>query len=203
MAGSLGAIWIAFGMNAQTEAAKSKKSFLEYNRFPTRVLTDASFPTPKDLTTDQKAHWAKVNADLWSPYDYTLLLDADTRVKGNLSLGFKILRDGWEIVLIPSIPPLPGIFLWTLSGTEKRGTLEELGTWKHMMLNTGVMYFQKTCRVRKLFEAWRSEWLRYKDRDQGAFLRALRYCPVNLWLLGSPFNSAEGDVVEHLFGRAR
>ena len=179
------------------------KLHLKHNNLATRVFKELSFPSPEGLTVGQQAHWAKVNVDKWSPYKYTLMLDADTRVKGDLSLGFKMLLKGWEMVIVPSVPNHPGQILWHLSPTEREKTLEELGTWLHVMFNTGLIYFRRTEAVKNLFECWRKEWLRFKDWDQGAFLRALRKCPVSLWLLGSPFNSKGGEVVDHLFGRAR
>jgi len=203
MTGTLGAVWVAFGENALREATESRTSFLKHHRYPAKVLTKPNFSTPVDLTTDQRAHWAKVNSYLWSPFDYTLMLDADTRVKGDLSLGFKLLREGWDLILVPSVPPRPGAVLWSLAEIERRTTMNELGIFRHTMFNTGVMFFRKSRLVQGLFEAWRSEWLRYKDRDQGALLRALQWHPVRLWLLGPPFNSAGGEVVDHLFGRAR
>lgn len=198
-----GAVWVAFGANAQREAGESVSSFLKRNSFRVKVLRELSFPAPEGLTVDQQAHWAKTCVNLWTPFSLTLLLDADTQVKGDLSYGFKLLNKGWELVLAPSIPPHPGAVLWSLSEKERRYMLEQLGTWRYVMLNTGVMYFRDTEAVRRLFECWRTEWLRFKDRDQGALLRALQQCPVALWLLGHPFNSSEGEVVEHHFGRAR
>lgn len=204
MAKSKGVIWIALGPNAERELVKSQASFQKYNRTASKVFDLTMIDFPANLSTDQQAHWAKVNADQWSPFDLTLMLDADTRVKGDLSWGFKMLYKGWDMLVAPSMPTAAsGKVLWNLKEEERRATLQELGVWQHIMLNTGVMYFSKTEAVGKLFELWRSEWLRYKDRDQGAFLRALSKCSVNLWLLGHPYNSLEGEVVTHLFGKAR
>ena len=79
--------------------------------------------------------------------------------------------------------------------------LVELGNCWPLMLNTGVMWFRRTPRTERLWQTWREEWLRFQEHDQGALLRALGPTPVALWLLGRPFNG--GEVVEHLFGRAR
>jgi len=195
-----GVVTVALGMNAQEEAKKSITSLLKHNRFPTKILKEFG---SEGATVAQQAHWAKVNVDLWSPFDPTLMLDADTRVKGDLSLGFKILKQGWELVIVPSVPLREGQILWNLSGEERQITLQELGTWRHVMLNSGVVFFRKTEQVHHFFEAWREEWLRFKGPDQGAMLRALRRRPVSIWLLGYPFNSLGGSVVDHLFGRAK
>lgn len=202
-----GIVYVAIGEKAQAEARESIVSLLECNkRYTTKVkvLKEVSFSCPEVLRTgDQLAHWAKVSVDQWSPFSYTLLLDADTRIKGELALGFKILQAGWELVMVPSEPTREGATLWHLTPNECNATFEELGTWRHIMLNTGVMYFRRSDKVLRLFEIWREEWLRFKDRDQGALLRALRRQPVHLWLLGWAYNSRDGEVVEHLFGRAR
>ena len=199
-----GAIYVAYGSAARSEVELSHQSLRKIHpRLGTKILTEHLPNSPKGLTDDQQAHWSKTSADLWSPYDPTLLIDADTRVLGDLSIGFKILRAGWELVMIPSVPPKRHSVLWSLSSEDREYTLEVLGTWSHIMLNTGVMFFRKTPNVRALFAAWREEWLKFKDRDQGAFLRALHKNPVQLGLLGSPFNSHGGEVVNHYFGRAQ
>ena len=200
-----GVAYVALGANAQHEVSQSMVGLLKHNKgLATMVLEESLTSPPRGVSTSgQQAHWAKVNAYWWSPFPYTLLLDADTRVKGSLLWGFKLLWAGWEVVVVPSIPPRPNAVLWHLSRTEQDVTLAELGAWHHVMLNTGALYFRKSPRVQRLFEAWREEWLRFKDQDQGALLRALRRSPVKLWLIGSPFNSRDGAVVEHLFGRAR
>jgi len=200
-----GILYVAIGPNACKEAEISIKTLREHMRLPIKVLGEDDYRGPASFTNDQKAHYLKVTSFKGSPFDPTLLLDADTRVKDDLSLGFRILKAGWEVVMVPSLPPKnrPGAVLWHLQEAERRITLQELGTWKHVMLNTGLMYFKKTKRVRNLFERWEAEWMRFKDRDQGAFLRALSRAPVGMFLLGKPFNSEGGEVVDHLFGRAR
>ena len=206
MIATRGAVWVAFGANAMAEVQESTKTFLKHNRVPTMVLTElsADIPRPGGLSTkDKEAHWSKVSVDLWSPYVQTLVLDADTRINGSLSLGFKLLDRGWEVVLVPSFPPHKGACLWHLSESERLHTLKKLGTWRHIMFNSGVVFFRRTKRVQDLFNAWRKEWLLYKDRDQGALVRALQYCPVKMWILGAPFNSLGGAIVNHLFGRAK
>ena len=160
--------------------------------------------TPGGLSTDQQAHWAKANAYHWSPYQETLMIDADTRVKGDLSIGFKMLRHGWEVVMVPSRPPPEvGGVLWSLSAEDRSECFKQMGTLEHVMLNTGLIFFKKTPRVKALFDEWSIEWLEFKDRDQGAFLRALYRRPVFIFLLGRAYNSLGGEVVEHIFGSAR
>jgi lipopolysaccharide biosynthesis glycosyltransferase len=197
-----GVVYVTVGKNALAEARKSSESLVKYNDLPFEFLeADATRPVFK--LADQQAHWLKVNMDALTPFEPTLMLDADTRIKGDLSLGFEILKDGWDLVMVPSMPGRFGEVLWNLTSVERQVTLDEIGQWAHVMFNTGLMYFKNSGAVHHLFETWQVEWLRFKDRDQGAFLRALRRCPVKLWLLGYPYNCAGGEVVDHLFGRAR
>ena len=194
-----GVVYVAIGKPAQAEADQSVLGLLKHNKYPVHRIEDV----PGDLSADRKAHWAKVSMFDLSPFDPTLMLDADTRVHGSLDVGFKALHAGWDIVVVPSVPPHRGAVLWSLNNRERYDTIQRLGLRCHLMYNTGVFFFRKNERTQALFQAWRKEWLEYRDRDQGALLRALEHHPVRLWLLGHPYNSAEGEVVEHLFGRAR
>lgn len=192
-----GVYYVALGRNAEREANLSRDTLPEglQVQINTKVL-DA------DLSIEQQAHLLKTRAIHDSPYQHTLLIDADTRVKSSLAVGFSILSDGWDLVMVPSFPKADSWVLWNLTAAEKAYTIEVLGTWSHIMLNTGVMFFAKNERTERLFNTWSVEWMKFRDRDQGAFLRALAKCPVKLWLLGKAYNSAEGEVVQHLFGRA-
>lgn len=200
---SVGVVYVAFGKKALAEADQSIRT-LRKNwsaKGKVYVLEKSLHSSPVGATKGQQAHWAKTCADLWSPFDFTLLLDADTRIRSSLSVGFRALKQGWDLVAIPS--EFRAEILWHLSHEDREATFLGTGLPRPLMLNTGVLFFAKTSRTQKFFEAWRSEWLRFKGWDQGAFLRALRQAPVAIWLLGSPFNSAGGEVVDHLFGRAR
>jgi len=193
-----GVIIVALGAKARNEAAKCVASLEKHSDAYVKVVT--SVEGQADLTTEQKAHWLKTRVFDISPYDYTLLLDADTRVRGDISFGFGLLEAGWDIAMVPSQPPRRGAVLWHLSAAEREYTLNKIGHWDHIMLNTGVMFFRKSPAAQELWSAWNEEWLRFKDRDQGAFLRALHRCPVYLWLLGTDYNSRRGSIIEHHFG---
>lgn len=195
---SVGVVYVAFGSNALREARLSANTLpegLEYYIHDT-------YDSDSSLSAEQQAHFAKTKAAMWSPYDHTLLLDADTRVLDDLSFGFSLISTKCELVMVPSFPLREGSVLWNLSPEEKDYTFQKLGAWSHVMLNTGVMFFRKTSRVLSLFQVWSDEWLKFKDRDQGAFLRALIRAPVIIRLLGADYNSADGKIVKHLFGRA-
>jgi len=200
---SVGVVYVAFGKHALEEVDKSIRTLRKNWSVKGKVyiLKKTLGSSPVGASVGQQAHWAKTCVDLWSPFDYTLLLDADTRIKGSLSIGFAALKQGWDLVMVPS-EHRPEV-LWHLTQEDKDATFLGMGLPRPLMLNTGVLFFVKTPRTKRFFAAWRSEWLRFKGWDQGAFLRASRQVPVSIWLLGLPFNSTDGEIVEHLFGRAR
>jgi len=191
---------VAYGHNARAEATASISTLREHHDWPIAVIGEP-IPDTEHIPWEgfgRPGRWAKVNLLELSPFEWTLYLDADTRVSGDLSTGFDILQDGWEMVMVPSKRnELTAVGI--LVEDERDVTLAELG-WP-LMLNTGVMWFRRTPRTTRLWQTWRVEWLRFQEHDQGALLRALERAPVALWLLGRPFNG--GEVVEHLFGRAR
>ena len=147
------------------------------------------------------ARRAKLNADLLTPFDLTLLLDADTRPHGDLSPGFNIIEDGWDVALAPS----------TRQGHDCLGNVragERLATLRQhpepLGLQAGLVFFRQSRASSDLFLRWREEWHVNQGEDQAALIRALRRVPdARVWLLGHPWNSQRGEVVEHLFGRAK
>jgi hypothetical protein len=201
----VGVVYVALGENALVEANESIRTVRKNwsAKGDIYILTKPLHSSPAGASVGQQAHWAKTCADLWSPFDFTLLLDADTRVKASLSVGFTALKQGWDLVMVPSESRGVDQWRWRSSSAEWEATLIGVGLSRPLMLNTGVLFFAKTPRTQKFFKAWRSEWLRFRGLDQGAFLRASGQVPVAIWLLGLPFNSAGGEVVDHLFGRAR
>lgn len=190
-----GFCYIVYGSNAQREQAQSAWMLRQWHDEPVTVIGDGGIPF--GANGGRAGRWAKVNLDLLSPYRMTCYLDADTRPYGDLSAGFRALDGGWELVIVPCAKQ-GADGLWHLTETERAATLAEVG--QPLMVNSGVMWFRKCERIAKFFQAWRAEWLRFRDRDQGALLRALERRPVRMWLLGHPFNG--GAVVAHHFGQA-
>lgn len=199
-----GVIYVAYGSGAIREAGFSIDSLRKFHDWSVSVVSDRKIPgvghihRAKRVDALSPGRWAKTNLDILSPYERTLFLDADTRVCGKLDIGFKLLERGWELVMVPSISQGEQA-LAHLSDIDRLTTqLEAPGA---LQLNTGVMWFRKTERTATLFKKWREEWIRFKDKDQGALLRALVNNPVALCLLGRPYNG--GAIVQHRFGACR
>jgi hypothetical protein len=201
---TIGVLYVAYGKNARREARLSAESLARVHpRWPVQVITDGEevgwAPTIDWPDLGTPGRWAKVNLDQLTPWDQTLFLDADTRVYDKLDVGFAYLDRGWDMVIVPSIPQ-GGDLLGHCSEFERKMTLWECRA-DPLQLNTGVIWFQTSYRTKLLFRAWRSEWMRFKDKDQGALLRALEQRTAHIAILGRPFNG--GAVVGHRFGMAR
>jgi hypothetical protein len=195
-----GVIYVAYGHKARNEARQSITSLQLLHNWPVLVVGDAPLPEsdfyrPFDAP-GTPGRWAKVNLDKLTPWEHTLFLDADTRIHGDLSVGFRLLEAGWDVAIVPSRPQHNDA-LRHLDADERRETLRELPA-DPLQLNTGVMWFGPG--AAPLFEMWREEWTRWKDKDQGALLRALQRCPVKVALVGQAYNDRDGAVVDHRFG---
>jgi hypothetical protein len=195
----MGVMYVAYGDKARAEATASITSLRRFHDWPVMVVSD------KPLKGAQYRHFeghgtpgreAKVNLDRLTSWEHTLFLDADTRVHGCLDTGFRLLDAGWALVMVPS-GPQHNEALRHLEDREREATLNELPL-DPLQLNTGVMWFGPG--AAPLFEMWRTEWARFKDKDQGALLRALYRHPVPVALLGRPYNDLHGEVIEHRFG---
>lgn len=200
-----GAIYVAYGDIARTEARLSIESLRQHNALPVVVVSDGhiethgvqhvQFPVP-----GWGARRAKLNCDNLVPssWDAFVYIDADTRIYQSLQPGFDILSDGWDIAITPS-ENQEDDFLWHVEDEEFKVTKEELGVC--LQLQGGLFFVQRNEATAAFFSAWRREWEKYRKVDQGALLRALHSSPVKVWLLGRPWNG--GVVVGHRFGMCR
>jgi lipopolysaccharide biosynthesis glycosyltransferase len=198
-----GALIVAYGANARREATYAIDALAEHMPgLPVAVISDSPLGSARWIFMDQRdkgARWAKLNLDNLTPFDHTLYMDADTRVNGDLSAGFGILCDGWDIAIATS-DRQRGELCWQCAEDERQATRQETAT-EPLGLQAGVMFAAKNDRTTKLFATWRREWERWQGQDQGALLRALYASPARVWLLGRDWNG--GKLVTHRFGMAR
>lgn len=200
---SRGVVYIAVGGRAYAASLKSEEALGRVNDYTVFRITDShlnrhfsetllSFQTNKIIS-----RWAKTNLYRLSPFDYTLYIDSDTFPDGDVSPGFQALADGWDMVITPS--SAQGIeSMWHIKKEERKQTVYLYGT-RILQLQGGVIYFKKNKRTNRFFKAWFTEWLNWKDEDQGALLRAMYHSPVKYFLFGRPFNG--GPVIRHTFAR--
>ena len=198
-----GVCYVAIGRKAEQACAQARERLHNHTALDVSVMdlqrSQGLTDNPRGMNSVQMSRWAKTNLDQWSPFDLTLYLDADTQaLSADVELGFSILLDGWDMVIVPS-EQQGTQWLWHCGENDRTTTLNEVGA--SMQLQAGVFWFRKSEAMLKLFETWRAEWLRFKDQDQGALLRALHQAPVRVWLLGYPWNG--GAVIAHNYGTAR
>lgn len=203
--GRCGALYVAFGEAARREAAGSIKGLPE---LPVAVIGDEPL-IGNDMTfinfigdPGPGARRAKLSVAELSPFKFTLYLDADTRPRGDVTLGFGILIDGWHLVMAHSTRQGYDV-LGNVAVGERVATFNTLACPEPLGLQAGVIFFRQCQRVRDFFAAWLEEWEQNRGEDQAALLRALARVPLRVWLLGLPWNSEGGEVISHLFGRVR
>jgi hypothetical protein len=198
-----GVVYIAIGDKAKRELKQSQHSLTRSN--PTLDVCVWSEQQIADYSPVQLSRYAKMTLLDWSPFEHTLYLDADTRVFRDLTPGFEILRDGFDLVIAPSSQQ-GSDFLWHIDDEDRAATIEALHTNEVLQLQAGVFFVARNARTKHFFNVWYNEWKRFKDQDQGALLRALQLAPLKIWLLGRLWNDnrrGKGAVIEHWFGRAR
>lgn len=196
-----GVVYVAFGQRAQAEMSASRDTLARFHPdWPVHVMSTSLPGAPERATNKQLSRWAKASMLSWSPFDDTLYLDADTRIRGDLSAGFAILANGWDVAMVAS-ENQGHDWLWHSTDEDRALTRAEWGGMEALQLQCGLMFVRRNEATRALWGRWLAEWARGQGEDQGAFLRAYCQAPVKLWLLGKPWNG--GAVVNHLFGRVR
>lgn len=203
---TIAAVYVAYGVKAMDEAEASIKTLRKFNKgLPIVVISDVDTHLTGTLSIvfddiSKGARWAKLNIDLLAEYDQIIYIDADTRIKQSLQPAIEMLND-FDLVIAASANQNANAMAH-IAPDERETTLAEIGNPFPMQLQAGVMLFNRR-RCAKLFELWRLEWQRWRDKDQAALLRAIHQEPVKAWLLGYDWNSAGGKIIDHLFGRAR
>jgi alpha-N-acetylglucosamine transferase len=200
---NLGIIYICFGSKAIDAMLQSSASLNCHNNHEIIAVTNNRISGINTILFDDlqsKGRWSKVNLDQLSPFDYTLYLDSDTRINGNLDIYFDTLMNGYDLTITPSKNQGSDLF-WHLSKDDRTAVYQSIEFQDVLQLQAGVFSFRKSPAIFNLFQSWRSEWKRFKGQDQGALIRALYNNPVKLYLLSSVFNG--GTVINHLFGKLR
>jgi len=207
-----GVVYVAYGPNARREAIASIASLWQYNDLSVAVVSRTElaiegivsicYPTKDEgdgLGDIPLSRWAKLNLNKLAPkpWDCILYLDADTRVRGDISNGFKFIEDGFDLAIAAS--SCQGVEAFHHVEEEERQLTFEAIPFP-MQFQAGVFFWHRE-RCGELFRVWREEWLNFKGQDQAALVRALEQTRPRVMLLGSPWNG--GELVEHRFGYAR
>jgi hypothetical protein len=173
-----GCVYTAFGFEYLMLAAHSASTLKRHNpnlqttvitNVPVEQIVQGQIPLFDEIIyQDQPSAMnraVKIQANLLSRYDKTLILDCDTEVWGDLSPIFKLLDD-YDI----AVRLLNRVTKASFEVCDGRMAHElNLSEW-----NTGVIFFRNTAKARELFERWREIFHREAmSRDQPAFMRAV------------------------------
>lgn len=209
-----GVFYVARGKTALHEAMQSLVSMHQYNHWPVMVSTDQfapmvfpetwSLPLPDGC--DPGGRLAKLMVLSLCPPSWrqVLYIDADTRVRGDLSFGFKALDSGWDMVIAPS-QHQGQEWLWHINWRENFETELEIVNPESLALQAGLFWIARNPATVRFMRRWRCEWERHRDQDMGALLRALYHHPIKVLLAGGLFNGQPMPerVVDHRFGTVR
>ena len=195
---SFGILYISFGdtyVDCTIAAIKSK--IANAPKTPAMVLSNR----PQDINSeickrnnievkivdapqsDVRAY--KTQAYKYTPWDYTLMLDADAWINKELAGEFCLL-DSTPLALVhayhhPSIGTAHHI-----GPQDREMTVKALHGARWLPhYASGVMFFRKDDpRVQKLFDTWYKEWQILRTKDQAALIRAIvmtQVFPMVLW----------------------
>ena len=202
---------VAYGPQARVQARHLARSLVKHQpQLPFKVVTDKPFrfaqgfpimPIILQPDLDLGARLAKLQVDLLSPWDHTLYLDADTRIRGPIDEPWLLLEAGWDLVMMPCERQGDQIFIH-IEDPERQETIKALGTYL-AAFQAGVIWFKKGPAIEALFDEWRKEWAIWQAWDQAALMRALVNCQPKprIWPLHSAYNG--GHLVGHYHSRAR
>jgi hypothetical protein len=154
-------VWLAWGQRFVAEAAESARTAaaLEADRF---LITDAAgaieaegskaFTSiiPTRLLHVNNLEKSRLIDLLPAGYDSFLYLDCDTRIVGDVTLGFEMAeRHGIAVV------PAPNYNLGEFFGFGALMARAGMKPADHMQYNSGVVFFRLTHLVRRVLERWR------------------------------------------------
>jgi lipopolysaccharide biosynthesis glycosyltransferase len=136
--------------------------------------------------TEACARWHKTHLYDITPYDETLLLDADILPVGDLSYIWSHLENSDVAACVEEVCPwMDGAQF--KDDRERRDTealMGPLGSAYHF--NAGVILFRKTHSTRGFFEQWQTEWR--GAADQPALNRAMFRLGIDVAILPPPYN---------------
>jgi len=215
IADDAGVVYVVYGDRAVKEARDSVKSIKGLHPSLPVVIVSDDDPGIKETQfvyhedTDPGARAAKLATYELSPFERTLYLDADTVAISSLAGGFNLLQNFDVALAIDLTTAAQGVLAGMLTYTEEErsATREVLPTPHLTQYACGAIFFRKSDETAKLFQAWRAEWLRFRWRDQGAFLRALYRTPIRHVALPIEWNVSgrrrKAMVIHHRWGTAR
>lgn len=235
---SIGIVYMCFGWKAAREIGKSLESLRGIGlEMPVCVVGDPlpSPPLPLRGTSNAAHLWegvqwkgespfdgeqaknfqfraGRVKPYLYdySPFDYTLYIDADTEFMADITPGFELL-DEHDMAVTEETLSLGQLYNkklagWEINLVERDATIEELGgDAKLKFINSGVIFFKKSKAAQETFAEWGRQWLRFQQWDeQLALMRAMNAVKGKYKALSVDWNNPhreQAKVIFHNYGR--
>jgi len=145
------------------------------------------------------SRYIKTQVYRYSPYAYTLYLDADVLPVGDIAQIWHYLDDGDLAMTRDRLPEIQQCN--HVGATETNFTLQNLpGYFPHY--NSGVMLWRNTPDVEALFATWHQEWLRFQQQDQLALTRAIAATQQPVTIMPKSYNISPRDA-EPLFKQGK
>ncbi len=152
-----------------------------------------------------------------SPFDYTLYLDADTRIKKGILIGFSKLDD-YDICVSTHYDDMRLEDVWKNQKYQSRkhikkiqerdATIELIGDPKTPFLNSGVIFFKQSYAAKVVFSSWYKEWCRYKEWDEQMALHRAIFLNqnANIYYMPEIWNQkylARDTIIWHQMGSGK
>jgi hypothetical protein len=185
-AGSRGVLYLALGTGYRYLTLASISALRRYGyRGPIRVVTDDEGWVPPALNCEAivvpdvgdgySTRYYKTRL-LEFAYDLTLYLDSDAIPIADIDDVWSCLRD-CDIAMAADARQTVGALIAGDRHIEERraefGLMMRLGLTSRVYFNSGVMVFRRSSTTAAVFASWHEEWLRFRNRDQLALVRAV------------------------------
>ena len=197
-----GICYVAYGEKAVQSCEVSLKSAKKIHPgIQVAVISDHKIPgADVSILQDEMdvgAREYKTQVYQYSPFEYTLYLDADTIVVGHLQAGFAALEAGWDVAAALDYRQTIGR-IDHLPQNDIDACVSMIGTGEYPHLNTGMLFFRKCPEVKALYSLWHREWEVFHYRDQGAFVRAVFQSEAKVWTLAWQWNTHRPEKAAHI-----
>ena len=216
---SAGIVYLSFGTNyVDCTIAALQSKIKNAPRTPATVITNRKADLNSKLCKDnniqlqyiemesKEVRAVKTQLCKYSPYEETLLLDADCWINSELFNYFRFLD--YAPVVLTHAHHHPSVATAAHVGALDRDyTIKTFQNLRYMpQYASGLIFFKRDDpKVRELFDIWHAEWLRFHNKDQMALIRAILITKLMpLVLAGSHWLSGiQGKgFVSHSFGTA-